>query len=79
MSTEALIYREDPAREEAWTAAIIEALGEREDGDEYIKVASKQLVGMLAILICTKSIRPRIRDVRTSSAAVGILGMMVCP
>ncbi|KZV85961.1 DNase I-like protein [Exidia glandulosa HHB12029] len=76
LSTEALLYREDPAREEAWTAAIIEALGQRSDGDQYIKVASKQLVGMLIILIATKSVRPRIRDVRTSSAAVGILGLM---
>ena len=76
LSTGALMYATDSTRDEAWTAAIITALGHRADGDEYVKVASKQLVGMLVILISTKSVRPRIRDIRTSSVGVGIMGLM---
>ncbi|KAH7096955.1 DNase I-like protein [Auriculariales sp. MPI-PUGE-AT-0066] len=76
LSTEALIYATNPARDDAWTAAVVAALGHRADGDEYVKVASKQLVGMLVILIATRAVRPRIRDVRTASVGVGIMGLM---
>ncbi|EJD47455.1 DNase I-like protein [Auricularia subglabra TFB-10046 SS5] len=76
LSAEALLYSTNPAKEDAWTAAILESLGTRSDGDAYIKVASKQLVGMLIIMFSTKAARLRIRDIRTSSAGVGIMGLM---
>ena len=41
------------------------------------QIASKQLVGMLIILIAKKSVEHRISDIQSSSIGNGIMGMMV--
>lgn len=44
-STEALFYTTSPAREDAWTAAILATLGEK--AEEYEKVSSQQDVSTI--------------------------------
>ena len=41
------------------------------------QLASKQLVGMLLVLIVKKRLRPNFSDVRTASVGAGIMGLMV--
>ncbi|KAF9026802.1 DNase I-like protein, partial [Hymenopellis radicata] len=72
LSTEALIYSTSTVREDAWCTAVFAALGEHQS--EYTKLASKQLVGILIVVIVRKAIAHRFADVRTSVAGVGIMG-----
>ncbi|KAI0305104.1 Endonuclease/exonuclease/phosphatase [Multifurca ochricompacta] len=74
LSTEALFYSAKPVREDAWIAAILAALGER--AGYYEKLASKQLVGILLIVLVKKDLRSRFSGVRESSVAAGIMGLM---
>ncbi|KAF5365199.1 hypothetical protein D9758_005326 [Tetrapyrgos nigripes] len=74
LSTAALTYSTSSVREEAWTTAIFAGLGEK--GDMYEKLASKQLVGMLIIIIVKKSLKECFSNVMTSSVGVGIMGYM---
>ncbi|KAG7449826.1 DNase I-like protein [Guyanagaster necrorhizus] len=74
LSTEALIYSTGTAREDAWCMAIFAALGEW--GEHYVKLASKQLVGMLIVIIVKDGLKDCFRDVRTSAAGAGIMGVM---
>ncbi|KAK0212373.1 DNase I-like protein [Desarmillaria ectypa] len=74
LSTEALIYSTGTAKEDAWRMAIFAALGEW--GEHYVKLASKQLVGMLIIIIVKDSLKDCFGDVRTSAAGAGIMGIM---
>ncbi|KAI5833874.1 DNase I-like protein [Schizophyllum commune Tattone D] len=74
LSTEALLYSTSTAKEEAWLKAIFAALGE--EGDNYEKLASKQLVGMLIIIVVKKRLRPCFGDIKASAVGAGIMGIM---
>lgn len=63
-----------PAREEAWTRAIIHALGRR--ADKYHKVASKQLVGLMILVFVRTSLEESISEVATASVGVGLGGFV---
>ncbi|KAH9171822.1 Endonuclease/exonuclease/phosphatase [Lactarius sanguifluus] len=71
-STEALFYTTGPAREDAWTAAILATLGEK--AEKYEKLASKQLVGILLIILVKKDMHICFTGARESSVASGIMG-----
>jgi hypothetical protein len=45
--------------------------------DFFFKLVSKQLVGMLLLVIVKKSITSCFRDIKTTAAAAGIMGLMV--
>ncbi|KAF8909683.1 Endonuclease/exonuclease/phosphatase [Gymnopilus junonius] len=74
LSTEALIYSTNTVREDAWSLAVFASLGEK--AVKYEKLASKQLVGMLILMIVKKSLKPYFGDVKTTAAGAGILGVM---
>lgn len=74
LSTEALIYSTGTAKEDAWCMAVFAALGEW--GEHYVKLTSKQLVGMLIVIIVKDSLKDFFKDVRTSVAGAGIMGVM---
>ncbi|KAI8923326.1 hypothetical protein BC831DRAFT_501480 [Entophlyctis helioformis] len=74
LSTEAYIMGSS-LKEEEWCKAVESALAESQT-EKYIKVASKQLVGMLMIVYIRKSLYPFLHDVSTESVGTGILGMM---
>lgn len=74
LSTEALLYSTKTAKEEAWCTAIFAALGEK--AELYEKLASKQLVGMLLVIIVRKSLRKYFGGIQTCAAGAGIMGVM---
>ncbi|KAK0226427.1 DNase I-like protein [Armillaria fumosa] len=74
LSTEALIYSTGTAKEDAWCMAVFAALGEW--GEHYVKLTSKQLVGMLIVIIVKDSLKDCFKDVQTSVAGAGIMGIM---
>ncbi|KAK0454454.1 DNase I-like protein [Armillaria borealis] len=74
LSTEALVYSTGTAKEDAWCMAVFAALGEW--GEHYVKLTSKQLVGMLIVIIVKDSLKDCFKDVRTSVAGAGIMGVM---
>ncbi|THH32874.1 hypothetical protein EUX98_g1340 [Antrodiella citrinella] len=74
LSTEALLYSTKTTREEAWCAAALAGLGEK--AVQYEKLASKQLVGMLLVLVVRKPLKSCFGDVKATSVGAGILGLM---
>ncbi|KAF5350453.1 hypothetical protein D9756_008648 [Leucocoprinus leucothites] len=74
LSTEALIYSTGTAREDAWCMAIFAALGEK--AVQYEKLTSKQLVGMLIVILVKKSLKEYFGDIQATSVGSGILGLM---
>ncbi|CEG64842.1 hypothetical protein RMATCC62417_01751 [Rhizopus microsporus] len=72
-NTEAYI-RYDPTKENAWVKAIISSL--KDEGKDYYKVASKQLVTMLLIVITKKTNKPFISETQITWAGVGLMNMM---
>ncbi|KAF7967503.1 hypothetical protein HWV62_34020 [Athelia sp. TMB] len=74
LSTEALLYSTSTLREDAWCNGVLAGLGAVR-GD-YVKLASKQLVGMLVLLIVKMSIVPYIGEIKLTTAGSGIMGMM---
>ncbi|KAJ3502590.1 hypothetical protein NLJ89_g8815 [Agrocybe chaxingu] len=74
LSTEALIYSTSTLREDAWCHAIFAALGEK--ASKYEKLASRQLVGMLILVIVKQGLKDCFGEVKTASAGAGILGVM---
>ncbi|KAH9993327.1 Endonuclease/exonuclease/phosphatase [Russula compacta] len=74
LSTEALLYFAGSAKEDAWTTAILAALGER--AERYEKFISKQLVGILLIVFVKRDLRGCFTGVMESSVAVGVMGIM---
>ncbi|EJD01693.1 DNase I-like protein [Fomitiporia mediterranea MF3/22] len=74
LSTEALLYSYSTTREEMWLEAIFAALGEVRD--QYMKLISKQLVGMLVTCLVKKELVKDITDMRTSSVGTGIMGVL---
>ncbi|KAJ7880382.1 hypothetical protein B0H14DRAFT_1574544 [Mycena olivaceomarginata] len=74
LSTEALIYSTSTLKEEAWCTAAFAALSAR--AELYEKLASKQLVGMLIVVIVRKALKPCFSEIKTSAAGTGIMGLM---
>ncbi|KAJ7595016.1 DNase I-like protein [Mycena floridula] len=74
LSAEALIYSTSTVKEDAWSLSIFAALGER--ASHYEKIASKQLVGMLLIVIVKKTLRPCFKEIQTCAVGSGIMGVM---
>ncbi|KAG8976093.1 hypothetical protein FRB90_009338 [Tulasnella sp. 427] len=71
LSTEALLYLSTTEKEETWFDAIIEDLGD--SSKDYVKLVSKQLVGMLIIVIVKKSLRPHIHHIHSTSSGQGYM------
>ncbi|KAJ7880394.1 Endonuclease/exonuclease/phosphatase [Mycena olivaceomarginata] len=80
LSTEALIYSTSTLKEEAWCTAAFAALGAHAELRVYSGVdeqlASKQLVGMLIVVIVRKALKPCFSEIKTSAAGTGIMGLM---
>ncbi|KAJ7672386.1 DNase I-like protein [Mycena polygramma] len=74
LSTEALIYATSTLKEGAWCTAAFAALGAQ--AELYEKLASKQLVGMLIIIIVRKALRSCFSEIKSSTAGTGIMGLM---
>ncbi|RPD60669.1 DNase I-like protein [Lentinus tigrinus ALCF2SS1-7] len=74
LSTDALLYSTKTVREEAWCMAVFAGLGEK--AVLYEKLASKQLVGMLLVIIVKKRLRPNFSEIRGLAVGVGIMGIM---
>ncbi|KAF9351436.1 hypothetical protein BGX26_010562 [Mortierella sp. AD094] len=70
LSAEAYIVL-DGSKEEEWTRAIGECLG-----NGYQKVMSKQLVGLLIVMYAAEVHAKYIKEVTASSAGVGIMGVL---
>ncbi|KAH9266737.1 hypothetical protein BASA84_000989 [Batrachochytrium salamandrivorans] len=75
LSTEVYIIGNKSLKEEEWSSAIETALLASRT-EKYIKIASKQLIGMLMIVFIRRSLYPFLHDVVTESVGTGILGMM---
>ncbi|KAI0280361.1 Endonuclease/exonuclease/phosphatase [Russula aff. rugulosa BPL654] len=73
-STEAFFNLSGNAREEAWTVAILAALGDK--AERYEKLVSKQLVGILLIIFVKKDLRSCFTGIMESSVAEGFMGLM---
>ncbi|KAF8747071.1 phosphatidylinositol dephosphorylation [Rhizoctonia solani] len=76
LSTEALLISTTTLREDIWCEALMRDLAEL--GEEYVKLTSKQLVGVLIVVLIRRPILPLLAPsgVASSSAGVGILGTM---
>ncbi|EGO01156.1 hypothetical protein SERLA73DRAFT_50363 [Serpula lacrymans var. lacrymans S7.3] len=74
LSTEALLYSTSTLKEDAWVVSVFAALGEK--AAVYQKLASKQLVGMLLLVIVKSSLAPYFSNVKSSVAGSGIMGIM---
>ncbi|TKY86548.1 hypothetical protein EX895_004697 [Sporisorium graminicola] len=61
-----------PAREDAWTRTVTQALGRR--GDKYRKIASKQLVGLMVLAFARVELS--LDEVATASVGVGLGGFV---
>ncbi|KAI0357724.1 DNase I-like protein [Trametes cingulata] len=74
LSAEALLYSTKTTREDAWCMAVFAGLGEK--AILYEKLVSKQLVGMLLVLIVKKRLRTSFSEIKTTSVGAGIMGIM---
>ncbi|KAF8499473.1 Endonuclease/exonuclease/phosphatase [Hysterangium stoloniferum] len=74
LSAEALLYSTSTAKADVWISAVFTALGKA--ADNYTKLLSKQLVGVLILVIVRKDIQASIKEVSATTAAVGIMGFM---
>ncbi|KZT35716.1 DNase I-like protein [Sistotremastrum suecicum HHB10207 ss-3] len=79
LSTEGLLYATaaSASKGDAWISAISEALSFSEGGS-YLKIASKQLVGLFMCIFVKEQFASgcRIDDITTCAAGTGILGVM---
>ncbi|CAJ0758941.1 5047_t:CDS:2, partial [Entrophospora sp. SA101] len=73
LSPEAYILS-DSTREEDWCRAVTQGLGDK--AEDYWKITSKQLVGILLVVMVKKKYIPYIKEIRTDCAGVGLMGMM---
>ncbi|TPX59296.1 hypothetical protein SpCBS45565_g07773 [Spizellomyces sp. 'palustris'] len=73
LNTQAYLYS-DTTKEEEWSKAIEQALKSR--GKKYVKVASKQLVGMLIVLYIDERERDKVKEISAEYLGTGLLGMM---
>ncbi|KAH7928356.1 DNase I-like protein [Leucogyrophana mollusca] len=74
LSTEALLYTTSTLKEDSWVTAVYAGLGEK--AILYQKLASKQLVGMLIVVIVKKSLASCFSDISFCAAGAGIMGIM---
>ncbi|QRV82695.1 inositol polyphosphate 5-phosphatase [Ceratobasidium sp. AG-Ba] len=76
LSTEALLISSTTLREDMWCEAVMRDLAELRD--QYVKLTSKQLVGILIVVLIRKPVLQLLAPsgVASSSAGVGILGTM---
>ncbi|KAI9060023.1 DNase I-like protein [Trametes sanguinea] len=74
LSAEALLYSSTTVREDAWCMAAFAGLGEK--AALYEKLVSKQLVGMLLVIIVKKRLRACFSEIKTCSVGTGIMGML---
>ncbi|KAG9308328.1 DNase I-like protein [Chiua virens] len=74
LSTEALLYASSTLKEDEWLTSILAGLGEKRV--LYDKLISRQLVGMLLIVIVKKALVPCFTDVRSCDVGSGIMGFM---
>ncbi|KAL6304662.1 DNase I-like protein [Sparassis latifolia] len=74
LSTEALLYSTKTLREDAWCMAAFAGLGEK--AVLYEKLTSRQLVGMLLVVIVKKRLKMCFGDIKTTSVGAGIMGVM---
>ncbi|KAJ1552418.1 hypothetical protein HK405_011401 [Cladochytrium tenue] len=74
MSTEAYLIS-DKTKENNWSQAIETFLWKNMDV-QYVKVAARQLVGMLLLVYASEKIADLITDVTTEAVGTGLLGMM---
>ncbi|KAF7349358.1 Inositol polyphosphate 5-phosphatase OCRL-1 [Mycena sanguinolenta] len=74
LSTEALLYSTSTFREDAWCTAVFAALGAQ--AENYEKLVSKQLVGILLVVIVRKALRPCFSEIKSTAAGTGIMGLM---
>ncbi|GES89205.1 type II inositol 1,4,5-trisphosphate 5-phosphatase isoform X3 [Rhizophagus clarus] len=65
---------DDKTKESKWTDAVMLALGD--NAENYWKIMSKRLVGILLIVLVKKEHAPYIKEIRTDCVGVGIMGMM---
>ncbi|GAA5852023.1 hypothetical protein JCM8547_000130 [Rhodosporidiobolus lusitaniae] len=63
-------------REEAWRKAIEEALSNREGGNRYEKLHSRQLVGALILVYVRSDVRNEVSEVSSASLATGLMGLV---
>eukprot|EP01133_Synstelium_polycarpum_P001192 gene1192-1373_t len=70
LTAEALLLG-DTTRSLPWEAAIMASLQ-----DDYVKLLSRQLVGILLCVYVKKEHRQHVTNIRSDIAAVGIMGMM---
>ncbi|OLL26945.1 Inositol polyphosphate 5-phosphatase OCRL-1 [Neolecta irregularis DAH-3] len=70
LGTDAYI-RLDDTRESLWNESIINALGEN-----FEKICSQQLIGMLIIAYARNNLAPHIRNMSTTYAGCGLLGTL---
>ncbi|KAG8739428.1 hypothetical protein FRC10_005637 [Ceratobasidium sp. 414] len=76
LSAEALLISSTTLKEDLWCEALMRDLAEL--GDQYVKLTSKQLVGVLIVVLIRKPVLQLLAPsgVASSSAGVGILGTM---
>ncbi|EKM57325.1 uncharacterized protein PHACADRAFT_208418 [Phanerochaete carnosa HHB-10118-sp] len=74
LSASALIYSAETTREDAWLTAALAGLGEK--AVEYEKLASKQLVGMLMVVLVKRTMKDCFKRIQTNSVGAGIMGLM---
>ncbi|KAF7343256.1 Inositol polyphosphate 5-phosphatase OCRL-1 [Mycena venus] len=74
LSAEALLYTTSTSKEEAWYTAVFAALGPQ--AELYEKLASKQLVGMLIMVIVRKELKSCFSEIKSSAVGTGIMGLM---
>jgi phosphatidylinositol-bisphosphatase len=63
-------------RSQFWVDKIAESLRKNRNGDQYILVTQRSLVGLLMCVFAKESLTNSISDVRTASTAVGVMGVM---
>ncbi|KAJ3161478.1 hypothetical protein HDU86_007260 [Geranomyces michiganensis] len=73
LNTGAYLYS-DNTKEAEWSKSIEDAL--RTKKHNYVKVASKQLVGMLIVLYVQETEKQHVREISAEYLGTGLLGMM---
>ncbi|KAL2912761.1 hypothetical protein HK105_207753 [Polyrhizophydium stewartii] len=74
LRTEAYIIG-NTAKEDEWCKAIETALAASQS-EKYIKIAAKQLIGMLMVVYLRRPLYPFVHDVASESVGTGIFSMM---
>ncbi|SCV67135.1 BQ2448_5781 [Microbotryum intermedium] len=73
LSTEAL-WRYTSTKEDAWRTELMKGLGEQ--AKDYVKICSRQLVGVLLIILARKNCSRYVSQISASHLATGIMGLV---